>query len=104
MMKSYILVFDRDLASERKVVTDALDAIPEVPFWYTCFPQCIFLTSASGASEIAEKLKAKIPITPLTRFVVTDVGSDMDGLMPAKGWRALQNPESPRLPENHPPK
>lgn len=95
---AYLLVFNEKLGA-RKAVIEFLNTLPEVTYWYACFPNSIFLTSNVTAGSLAEKIKAEFGTDNQQRFFITEVSPDKQGWMPKQAWHLINNPESPHMPK-----
>ena len=85
-----------DAFEDRKEVTDYINGVPEITYWYACMEQCVFCASKLSAREISEKLAAKFPKRHL---LVTRVPADSQGWLPNQAWRVITHPHDPRLPK-----
>ena len=98
MTWAYLIVFNDALGS-RDDVQDFLDTVPEVTYWYSCMPNCVFFTSTFTAGNIADKVLEKFGKGSGQRFLVVEVHKDRQGWLPKKVWHIFQNPEAPRMEE-----
>ena len=98
MTWAYLIVFNDALGS-RDDVQNFLDTIPEVTYWYSCMPNCVFFTSTLAAQSIADKLISRFGEKGSNRFLVIEVHKDRQGWLPEKAWHLFRNPESPRKEE-----
>ena len=92
MNKAYVLITGADLA--RQSVTDFLDTMPEVSFWYACLPHCVFLASELTTDDLAQRMMAAFPNKML---LVLEASSEGQGRLPLQAWRLLNNPEVTRF-------
>src|SRR5438046_2825137 len=98
MTSPLLLTFGESLGT-RQAVTDILDEIPEVTYWFAPFPHGLLLTSTLSAHELARRIEKLIPAAVYGKWIITPVDPDeAQGRLPKKGWHLIHNPESPRLP------
>lgn len=98
MIWAYLIVFNERLGT-RKDVQEFLDTLPEVTYWYSCMPNCVFLTSSLSAGEIADSIRANFGTEAGQRFLVVEVHDDRQGWLPKKAWHIFRNPQNPRPEE-----
>lgn len=96
----YLLVFEPAFAT-RQDVQDFLDTLPEVSFWHSCLPNCVFLTARISAGELAKRLESKFDITQNQKFLVVEVHTDRQGRLTPQAWRVFNNPSDPRIPSKN---
>jgi hypothetical protein len=97
MIWPYLIIFDEAFAS-RKEVTDFLNSIEdEVPYWYACFPNCVFFTSTMSANELAERFWAKFDVEKGQKFLICEVPDDRQGRLPKEAWKMFGEPSDPRI-------
>lgn len=99
MTWAYLLVFNEKVGT-RGPVQEFLNTIPEVTYWYGCFPGAIFLTSTLPAGQISDKIKAHFGTDSGQRWFITEVHQDRQGWAPKQVWHMLKNPANPRLPKS----
>jgi hypothetical protein len=99
MTTPFIFVFNEKLGT-RDEVQSVLDKIPEVTYWYACFPNTIFLTSTVSAFELARRVNALIPGAAQARWVIAAIDAkNSQGRLPPKVWHLMTDPETPRMPK-----
>lgn len=91
---AYLLVYSSKFGNRRDI-TEWLDSLPEVTFWYYCLPNCIFLTSTETAVNLAESAYQEFGKSAL--FLITEIHRDRQGWLPRQAWHMFRNPEDPRL-------
>ena len=91
---AYLIVYS-DQLGPRKAVTDFLDSMPEVTYWYSCLPNCIFFTSTLGAQHLGERAHGRFGKS--ARFMIAEVHQDRQGWLPKKAWHLFSHPDNPRL-------
>ena len=94
-MWAYLFVFN-DALGTREEIQDFLDDIPEVSYWYSCFPNCVFFTSSLSAIGLAKKVHEKFGESRGHTFLITEVHKDRQGWLPSKAWRLFGHPHNPR--------
>lgn len=98
MANPFLFVFNERLGT-RQAVVDALDKIPEVPFWYSPFPFGVFLTSNVTASELARRIEQLIPGAEQAQWIILEIDQyRAQGRLSAKAWNLINKPDSPMLP------
>lgn len=98
MTWAYIILFNDELGT-RKAVQDFLDNEPQVTYWLSCMPNCVFFTSSLTADQMAKKVRSKFGTGNGQRFLVVEAHKDRQGWLPKKAWHMFRNPEDPILPE-----
>ena len=95
MTWAYLIVFSDKLGT-RDDVQNFLDSLPEVIYWYSCIPMCVFFTSTLPAQSLAEKVMEQFGSSLGQRFLITEVHHDRQGWLPKQAWHLFQNPGNPR--------
>jgi hypothetical protein len=85
----YALSFDESVT--RQAMTEALDRIESVGNWYACLPHTIFVVSSSTAGELAPLIKQA---SGVRQFILVDVATDRNGLLPRNAWEFMTNPKA----------
>lgn len=98
MTWSYLMMFSDSLGT-RKEVQDFLNEIPEVTYWYSCVPHCVFFSSTLTAGNIAEKVHERFGKGSGFFLIMDANNNDRQGWLPKKVWHLFKNPEDPRLEE-----
>lgn len=99
MTRPYLVIFNSLLGSAQ-AVQDALDKIPEVTYWFRCFPESIFVTASLSANDLSERLSAEFGITATDnkRLLVAQIHpQDSQGWLPKAAWHLINYPNNPRL-------
>ena len=78
----------------RKAITEFLDSIPEVTFWYYCLPNCVFFTSTLSASDLSKRVYSRFGQSAY--FMIAEVHTDRQGWLPGQAWHMFQYPNNPR--------
>lgn len=89
---AYLIVCGAGLS--RNDLQDFLNEQTEVTYWYSCLPNCVFLTSTLSASALGDRVHERFPEP---RFLIVEVHNDRQGWLPEAAWHLFQNPASPRL-------
>lgn len=97
MKKPYLIIYNDKFSPKRKPVTDYLDTLPEVTYWYACMSHSIFAISTIDAQTLSDKLKKNFGVSPGVYLMVLEIGADRQGWMPKQVWHMIRNLESPRL-------
>ena len=93
----FLLVFSQKLGAQQTVV-DALDRIPEIPFWYAPFAHVVFFTSTLGAHELGPRIHELIPGAEKAQWVVVQIDTTKaQGRLTLEAWRLINEPQSPEL-------
>ena len=91
-MKPYLIVFTASFAS-REQVTNYLNTLPEVRYWYACLPLAVFCVSSLSAHDLAKKMERHFGHSKGRRFLVTEVTPNKQGRLPAKAWELMNDPD-----------
>ena len=98
MTRSLLVVFN-DAFALPLGIQGALDQIPQVSFWYRCFPNAIFVTANLSANDLAGLLRQRFGADRTKRFIVAQLRPDeVQGWLPSQAWHMINNPLSPREP------
>jgi len=97
-VKAFFLVFS-DRFGTAAEVQGYLDTVPEVGFWFRCFPNGIFLTSSIDGKQLGRRLQARFTASSGTgRFILLPVDENESwGVMPFQAWKLVQEPDAPKL-------
>lgn len=99
MTNPYIITFGESLGT-RQEITDALDKIPEVTYWFAPFPHGVLFTSTLDAGELAKRIEKLFPNARSGKWIIAPVDQyESQGRLPEKGWHLIANPQAPRLPK-----
>lgn len=90
-MKAYSVVFNGRFAS-RAALQAFLDQRSEIPYWYSCLPNCTFVFTDLSAHEVAKLLDDEFGTGKGMLFLVSEVGRNRQGRLPRKLWEVLRNP------------
>ena len=96
MTWAYLIIFNDRLGSREEVI-EFLDSAPEVTYWYSCMPMCLFFTSTLTAAQMARRVRKRFGSDAGQRFLVSEVHEDRQGWLPKKAWHLFRHPNSPRL-------
>jgi len=97
MIRPFMIVFAEPFGT-RDFVQNVLDQIPEIPFWYSCFPHAVFFTSSLSAFEIVQRIESLVPKAVYNRWIVVAIETrDAHGRLPEAAWHLINHPEDPRL-------
>lgn len=98
MKRGYIIVTN-DKFGSRSSLTEFLNNIDGVSYWYACMPNSVFYISTLSAKEISTMVDQKFGTGGGQRHFITEVTNDRNGWMPKQVWHMFSNLESPRLPK-----
>lgn len=90
-LSCYALSFDESVT--RDEMTEALERIESVVNWYTCLPHTIFVVSSEAAAELSLLIRLQ---SGARQFILLDVATDRNGMLPKKVWEFMSNPKPVR--------
>ena len=96
MRKSYVMVYSASFASTHKTLTDVLDRLDPACDWHAPMSHCLLFTSSMTAVQLAEHIEEQLGVGPGRLFLISEVSSNKQGRLTDRGWRLLNNPETPR--------
>jgi hypothetical protein len=97
MMKSYLLVYNEKVASDKEM-TAHIDEVREIVNWRIDMPYTMVLVSELSALEISshvKRLKEKKGVTDGGFFLVTEIAQNRQGWLPKKTWRLITDKALP---------
>ena len=95
MAKSFLIVIGSKLGT-RQELTDLLNTLPSVTYWYACLPNCVFVNANATANDLFKNIDVYFKNREGRKYLVTEVGEDRQGLLPPPAWRVLKYPDDPR--------
>lgn len=86
MARAYVLIYS-DVLGTRDEVRDFIDGIPEITFWRYDLPNTFYLVSELSTDELSDVIQRFN--RKRARFLIIEVGSNKQGLLPKETWSVL---------------